>query len=200
MIRTFIGLVAALLMASIWGAPGAAQSSYGIRAGDQVQVEVLEDPSLNRSVLVLPDGTFSFPMVGTIRAGGRSIEDVRTALTAGLTPSFAAPPNVFVSVASLAERSPQAVPEALLIMVYAMGEVQNPGQIEAEPGLTLLQALAQAGGFTKFAATRRVELRRVEGQRERIYRFDYKKGGGISGATMLQQGDVIVVPERGLFE
>ena len=59
------------LMAGLAGA-AAAQSDYRIQPGDTLQIEVLEDPNLNRSVLVLPDGSISVPLVGTVRAGGRN--------------------------------------------------------------------------------------------------------------------------------
>jgi len=180
----------------------AAQSSYSIRSGDVLQIEVIEDSSLNRSVLVLPDGTINFPMAGTVRAAGRSIDDVRGALTAALASNFANPPTVYVTVGQLAEAPVgTGTGKGRGVAIYAMGEVNNPGKIDADRNVTLLQALAEAGGFTKFAATKRIELRRTDSKtgQEQVYIFNYK-GGGISGSTRLQAGDVIVVPERRLFE
>ena len=83
-----------------------------------------------------------------------------------------------------------------------MGEVAKPGGMDVLPGTTLLQALAEAGGFTKFGASKRIELRRTDpsSHTERVYLFNYRGSGGISGSTVLQAGDVIVVPERRLFE
>jgi polysaccharide export outer membrane protein len=198
--RNLLGLVSFILTMTVAGL-AAAQASYSIRPGDTLQIEVLEDASLNRSVLVLPDGTINFPMVGSLRAAGHSVADVRATLAAGLAPNFANPPNVFVTVAQLAERRPQVAAAAPGLDIYAMGEVAKPGKLEAAPGLTLLQALAQAGGFTRFAATRRIELHRTDPKTgtEQVYLFNYR-GGGISGSTPLQEGDVIVVPERRLFE
>ena len=63
-----------LLTLALFGttAPGAnAQSVYKIRPGDTLNIEVLEDEGLNRNVLVLPDGTISFPLVGTVKARSR---------------------------------------------------------------------------------------------------------------------------------
>jgi polysaccharide export outer membrane protein len=180
-----------------------AQSSYAICSGDVLSIEVLEDASLNRSVLVLPDGSISFPLVGTVQAAGRSVADVRSALITGLTPNFAAAPNVYVSVAQLGERraSGNGTAAVKTTDIYAMGEVLKPGKIDAARGVTILQALAQAGGFTKFAATKRIELHRTDANGgEQILYFNYRGGGGISGSTRLQAGDVLVVPERRLFE
>ena len=60
------------LVATVFATGAFAQSGYQIRTGDTLQIEVLEDPSLNRSVLVLPDGTISLPFAGSIRAAGRT--------------------------------------------------------------------------------------------------------------------------------
>lgn len=191
-------------------APALAQAGYSIQPGDVLQVEVLEDPGLNRSLLVLPDGSVSFPQVGTLRAGGRTVDQVRAALTQGLAPNFATPPNIYVTVSSLAPPpSPQAQAaqaakdtEAL----YVMGEVTAPGRKDVEPSTNLLQFLSQAGSLTRFAARNRIELHRVDAASKtaRIYLFDLDAIGGgpnrISGMTTLVPGDVIVVPTRRLFE
>jgi protein involved in polysaccharide export with SLBB domain len=80
MLRTLLGLIlAVVLVPSAW-----AQSSYRIQAGDVLQMEVLEDPSLNRSLLVLPDGTVSLPLVGAISASGKSVDTMRSAIASAL--------------------------------------------------------------------------------------------------------------------
>ena len=200
MIRIILGV----LLATIVSTGAFAQSSYQIRSGDSLQIEVLEDPGLNRSVLVLPDGSINFPLVGTIPAAGRSIDAVKADLAAALAGNFAAPPNVFVGIGTLAApRAVRAAGAARTISVYAMGEVTTPGKADVAPGTTVLQLLAQAGGFTRFAAQKRVQLRRTtKGGAEQIYLFNYNGIGtsGIAGSTRLQAGDVIVVPQRKLFE
>lgn len=199
MIRIILG---ALLAATL--STGAfAQSSYQIRSGDSLQIEVLEDPALNRTVLVLPDGSINFPLVGTIPAAGRSVNDIRSDLSAALASNFASAPNVFVGVGTLAVVTPRAAGIAATISVYAMGEVTSPGKADVAPGTTVLQFLAQAGGFTRFAAQKRVQLRRTgKGGVEQVFLFNYDGTGtsGIAGSTRLQSGDVIVVPQRKLFE
>lgn len=199
MIRYVLGALIALVFAGA----ASAQGSYRITPGDVLQVEVLEDPSLSRSTLVLPDGSVAFPLAGTLRAAGRSIDDFRAALTQALSPNFAAEPTVFVSIAQLAMPSAEVI-DANTIDVYALGEFNNPGRFEIEPGTSLLQFLAASGGLTRFAATKRIQLRRQSsvGQ-ETVYRFNYhavEQGGRITGKLTLQPGDVIVAPERRLFE
>ncbi len=196
MLRTLVSLLCLVFTMTL----AHAQSGYRVSPGDTLQVEVLEDPSLNRNVLVLPDGSFSFPLVGTVKAGGLSVASIRAALTSGLAAQFAAPPNVYVAVAAV--RPSQAlgpVPEPETKDIYVTGEVNAPGKIEATPGTTLLQAIAQAGGLTKFAAGKRIQLRRQDA----IYYYDYFRTGkkrSIRGHTVLSPGDVIVVPQRRLFE
>lgn len=197
-------LAALLFMVGLAGV-ATAQSGYRIQPGDTLQVEVLEDPGLNRNVLVLPDGSFSFPMAGTVRAGGRNVDSVATALSAEMAKNFAVAPTVLVSVAALAPKIPRVEDEPDLMNVYILGEVNEPGRKEILPGTTLIQFLAEAGGLSRFAAEKRIQLRRVDpaGGSETVYRFNYRTMGGsdsISGTTVLAPGDVIVVPERRLFE
>jgi len=199
MVRFFTALLLATGLASI----AAAQSTYRIQPGDTLQIEVLEDSNLDRNVLVLPDGSISFPLIGSLRAGGRNVDTVAATISAGLEDNFAVRPTVTVSVAALAERRPPAEPD--LIDIYILGEVNNPGRKEIQPGTTLLQFLAEAGGLSRFAAERRIQLRRVDPRtrQEKVYPFNYRTMGGsgsISGATVLAPGDVIFVPERRLFE
>lgn len=207
MIRAlFAALVALVLLPAV----AFAQGTYGIRAGDTLQLEVLEDPTLNRSLLVLPDGTVSVPLAGTIKASGRTISEVQSAISAALAPNFATAPTVFVSVGQLAERATgtggggSAAPRVKTIPVYALGEVSNPGKIEVARGTTLLQFLAESGGLTRFAATKRIQLRRADPKTgsETVYQFNYRavQNGGTAPTIVLRPGDVIVVPERKLFE
>lgn len=199
MIRSLLGALAALFIAGSVAAQG-----YQISTGDVLQIEVLEDPSLNRSTLVLPDGSVSFPLAGTLQAAGRSIGEFQSALTNALAPNFAAEPTVFVTVSQLSARlEEEELPEAT-VDVYALGEFNNPGRFDLEPGTSLLQFLAASGGLTRFAATKRIQLRRRDSSgRETVYRFNLRvveQGGRIQGQLILQPGDVIVAPERRLFE
>jgi len=163
---------------------------------------VLEDSSLNRVVLVTPDGRFAFPFAGSLRASGRTVDQIRRNVIASIRDSFASEPTVFVSVAALRLEEEE---DPATINVYFLGEVNTPGLREVEPGTTFLQGLSQAGGFTSFVATKRVQLRRTNhhnGQ-QTLSTIDYKalsQGAGLSLSIVLNDGDVILIPERGLFE
>lgn len=197
MVRFFASLMVMLLAFSAATTTAAqAQSGYRIKAGDTLQVEVVEDSGLNRSVLVLPDGSISFPYIGNLRASGRSTTQVAAALARGIAPNFASKPTVYVSVGSLAERLPH---EPVTHDIFITGEINTPGKIETENRITILQAIAQAGGLTRFAAGKRIQLRRGS----KIYRYNYYTNGGkgsIAGNTQLIPGDVIIIPQRKLFE
>lgn len=179
-----------------------AQTGYMLKPGDVVRIEVLEDPSLNRDTLVLPDGNIALPLVGLVRAGGRGLDAVQAEVTQKLTPNFASAPTVYVGIAQLAQ--PQVTTGAAAapagVSVFLMGEFTNPGKIAVEPGSTLLQVLAQSGGMTNFAAKKRIQLRRGTS----VYNFDYtqvEKAGAAAGFdTVVSEGDVIVIPTRRLFE
>lgn len=213
MFRALLGLLlAVLLVPAAW-----AQSGYRIQAGDVLQMEVLEDPSLNRSLLVLPDGRVSLPLVGTVRASGQSVEGLRSAISSALAPNFASPPTVFLSVGQLnpvTSAVNNAVAQAAAtsvgaygygtVSVFALGEVTNQGRVDVKPGTTLLQFLAESGGLTRFAATKRIQLRRPDTKTgtETVYKYNYKavQAGAKAPVIVLREGDVIVVPERKLFE
>lgn len=202
MTRPIAALIAALLLALPAPAVRAqTQDSYLLRPGDVVRVEVVEDPGINRSTIVLPDGRISVPLAGTVRAGGRTIEQIQAEITERLAPNFAAAPTVFVALERLAER---AAAGQRTINVYVMGEANRPGKIAVERGTTLLQIFAEMGGFSRFAATGRIQLRRPDGKGgETVYPIDYKaieRGASNAGLTVLREGDVIIVPQRRLFE
>jgi polysaccharide export outer membrane protein len=201
-----------LIMATLTPHAAAAQQAYGLKAGDTLRVEVLDDPSMNRTVLIAPDGRISFPQAGTMRVAGTTVDAVQSELISRLTPSFAAPPTVFVSIERLAEKIirpiVQAPPSAPIpdpvISVFVVGEANKLGQLDVAPGTTAMQMFAVMGGFTKFAAIKRVQLRRTDASGvEQVFTLNYRdiqRGLVNTGQTQLADGDVIVVPQRRLFE
>ena len=196
-----------LALLGVWiGAAAWAQDSYRISPGDVLSVEVLEDSSLNREVLVLPDGSFSFPFAGTLRVSGLTVDQVQATVRQGIASNFVSPPNVFVTVRSVRPATPSGGPRApRTIEIYFLGEVNSIGPVSIAPGTTLLQALSQAGGFTNFAALRRIQLRRTDPVTGTQYvsEINYRaisNGARLSTDITLIDGDVILVPERRLFE
>jgi polysaccharide export outer membrane protein len=199
-----LGRTAALVLGlALLAAPAQAQDDgYRLRPGDVLRIEVVEDAGLSRQALIAPDGRVTLPLAGSVQASGRTIEAVQADLIARLTPSFAAPPTVFVSIDRLSDRSTGgggtrgAGPT---IDVYVLGEAGKTGRVEIRPGTTVLQGLAQIGGFTKFAARKRVQVRRGT----QVFTIDYvaiENGASNAGDMVLAAGDVIIVPQRKLFE
>lgn len=203
--RRIVILIAALIAATFNPLTGQAQEGYRIQPGDVLRIEVLEDSSINRDVLVLPDGRISVPLAGAVSAGGRTLGQVQASVAQQLAPNFSTGPTVFVSMSRLAVQDPNAL-DALgpTIAIYVLGEVNQPGKVLITEGTTLLQALAEIGGFSQFAARKRLQLRRVDvNGAERVYAVNFKdimSGKSAIGRTVLAEGDVIIVPERRLFE
>ena len=199
--------VLAALVLGLLGSQAALAQPYKIQAGDILRIEVLEDPALNRSVLVTPDGRISVPIAGTLRASGQAVEAVQSSLTDRLASGFANPPNVFVSVERLAmpkPHIPRQTPAPRTISVFVMGEAAKPGMLTLPPRATVLQAFAMMGGFTKFAAQKRIQLRRTDKKSDvetnKPLNYLSIEAGSAQGRIMLMDGDVILVPQRRLFE
>lgn len=196
----FKRIAVALVMTLIAGM-AMAQSEYQVRAGDTLVIEVLEDSSLNRSTTVLPDGRISFPFAGTIPVAGRSVNQVQDTIAEAISVNFANRPNVFVTVQP-GQRATATGP--VTINIYFLGEVNTPGAKPLPRGTTLLQALAQSGGLTRFAADKRIQLRRTDPAtgKQTITEVNYRAlaNGAVMNDFTLADGDVILVPERRLFE
>ena len=206
--RIFIALFSGLLiMPLLLSTAGHAQDSYLIRPGDSLRIEVLEDENLNRTTLVAPDGRITLPLAGSIKASGRGVEQVQADLANRLTSNFAVKPNVFVSLERLAEKTTSSGGNATgrTIDIYVVGEAAKSGKLAVSQRTTLLQLFSEMGGFSKFAATKRIQLRRIDPKTraEIVYIFNYdaiERGENNGGNTRLMDGDVILVPQRKLFE
>ena len=203
LIKYIAAIVALVMTASL----AMAQSEYRVKSGDTIAVEVLQDPALNRQVLVLNDGRFSFPFAGTLTARGRTIGQIEAAISEAIADNFNAAPDVFVTVTP-AQRpgssSGSASARTSTIDIFFVGEVGAPGPKTLPSGTTILQALSTSGGFTNFAATKRVQLRRTDSNGlQSVYEINYEaleNGAQLRSDVALQDGDVILVPERRLFE
>ncbi len=189
----FVTLLGSILTLILFSTVTVAQG-YRVQPGDVLRIEVVEDESLNRTVLISPDGRISLPGAGGLRVSGLTIEQIQSTLAARLESSFVSRPNVFVGIEGLAPEEDDPV-----IEIFVVGEATTVGRIELEPGTVLLQAIAAFGGFTNFAATKRIQLRRGTD----IYAIDYNQivdGTSQNGLVRMHEGDVIVIPQRKLFE
>lgn len=183
---------------------GASPEPYRLHPGDVLLINVLEDPELDRQTLILPDGRISLPVAGTIVAAGQTPAGLERTIQRRLRRNFVKLPTVTVGVVSLADPEDD---EDALREVFVLGEVGTPGRFEydSEKPITVLKALSLAGGLGPFAARSRIQVRETVDGAETVQLFDYdaiEQGAGVSlkGLTALQDGTVIIVPERGLLE
>ncbi|MEL6264106.1 MAG: polysaccharide biosynthesis/export family protein [Pseudomonadota bacterium] len=184
---------------------------FTLRPGDLISVTVLEDPNLSRQLLVRPDNKVSMPIAGVIDVTDLKPEDLERIILRRLASDFITPPTVSVALTGLGAANQRFQAEGLLDevetlegRVYFIGEVNGRGSIgfNMEDGIDILQALSLAGGVTPFAATQRIQIRRRAETGEQIFLYDYEliEDGEFVEPLMLEDGDVIVVPQRGLFE
>jgi Periplasmic protein involved in polysaccharide export len=183
-------------------AASALAQSFALSPGDTIDVSVLEDPALGRQVLVRPDGRISLPLAGTLQAAGRTPEALANDIRGRLAGDFVSPPTVTVSLIGLGAEEEQEADEvaaASLARIYVIGAVNAPGAYDVELPIDVLQALANAGGPDVFAARDRIQVRRAA----EVLFFDYEQiedGAVPPNLIEMADGDVLVVPERGLFE
>jgi polysaccharide biosynthesis/export protein len=159
--------------------PAAVAADYRLVPGDKLRVEVYKDPQLSQSLQVRPDGKITLPLVNDIPAAGRTPTELREAIATSLK-TYITNPTVTVIVV-------ETVPP----VVYVMGEVNTPGPQPMTGQLSVLQALAMAGGFRDFANRKNIVIRRGT----QVIKFNYNEAiKARTAPVMLRPGDTIVVP------
>jgi polysaccharide biosynthesis/export protein len=165
------------------GNGAAAVADYRLAVGDKLRVEVYKDPQLSQSLQIRPDGRITIPLIGDLPAAGLTPTELSGSITESLR-EYITDPVVTVIVA-------ETVPP----VVYVMGEVNSPGTLSMTGPLTVLQALAMAGGFREFANTRDVRVLRRGARGLETLRFNYRDAlRGTTHPLDLQPGDTIIVP------
>ncbi len=171
-----------------------------IQPGDTLQISVFQDPKLDRQVVVAPDGMIAFPLAGHIKAEGVTPQALENLLRGRLQKNYTGKLDITVSLAAVNATDAGASRPR----VYISGEVLKPGPYPLKPPIDIAQAIALAGGLSPFAARSRIQIHRKVDGSESILVFDYKAfvsgTGSPENNIMLRPGDVVIVPERGLFE
>jgi len=181
----------------------AASGPYRFRPGDQLDIFVWQEPKLNRQVIVAPDGMIAVPLAGQVRAGGRTAQMVETSLKERLSKQYTTELDITVSLVTQKKVEPKPEEPEIDPLIYVTGEVNKPGAFPVKTPTTVLQAIALSGGLSPFAAKKRIVVRRKTSGYDQTYTFNYveaEKGQEIEGNIILKPGDVVVVPERGIFE
>jgi polysaccharide export outer membrane protein len=158
--------------------------SYVIGASDVIAVTVFKEPTLSSSLLVRPDGMISMPLLGDVKASGKTPLQLADEITAKLK-KYIQDPNVTVVLNQNNSK-----------IVYLMGEVTKPGPVGMTPGMTLLQAIADVGGLTQYANSKKIYILRNTGGKQEKIPVQYKQAlrGDSSLNLTLNPGDTIVVP------
>jgi polysaccharide biosynthesis/export protein len=163
----------------------ATSPEYRIGTGDKLQINVYKETDLSPALQVRPDGRITMPLIGDLVAAGQTPMQLQRRLSESLK-EFVANPVVTVMVTEVADR-----------VVYVMGEVHTPGAVPLKGPMTVLQALAVAGGFKDFAKPGGIKvLRKVSGSdRVETIPFSYKDALRNDAAVFyLVEGDTVVVP------
>jgi polysaccharide export outer membrane protein len=160
-------------------------TDYIIGPGDIIGISVWKDESLTRTVVVLPDGKITFPLLGDLVAGGKTVARLKQELETGLTRYVA---DSIVTV---------EVKQSNSMIIYIVGRVNAPGRQVLVANTNVLQALAMAGGMNPFAKRKNIKIFRQEDGKTAMFLFDYNAvadGRHLEMNIELKRGDVIIVP------
>jgi polysaccharide export outer membrane protein len=151
-------------------------TEYVLGAGDKVRINVFGEDTLSGEFLVPGGaGTIGFPLIGDVQAGGLTVDQLQTEIEAKLRDGYLKDPHVSIEVLNYRP-------------FYILGEVMKPGEYPYTNGLTVLNAVATANGFTYRADTRKVYIKRANDPQEVAY--------PLKTTTPVEPGDTIRIGER----
>ena len=160
-------------------------SDYRIGIEDVLDIAVWNVAELQKTVPVRPDGKISLPLVNDVVAAGLTPMELRDQLTKKIA-AYVQNPDVSV-----------VVREIRSLKVSVIGQVRTPGRYDLRGPSTVLDALALAGGFTDFAARRKITILRSSGTTVQRLRFDYDAAvsrASVKNNVLVKPGDIVVVP------
>jgi polysaccharide export outer membrane protein len=164
--------------------PSAVTANYIIGPEDSLQITVWREPTLSATLPVRPDGKISLPLIGDIPAAGFTPMQLAADITTRLK-QFVTDPVVDVTVLAVNSKH-----------VFLIGEIMHVGPLAITPGMTILQAIATAGGLTPYANKKHIYILRGDPGHQQKIPFDYTravKKGDMQGVA-LTPNDTIVVP------
>jgi polysaccharide biosynthesis/export protein len=190
-------LLTGFLAAALMGAAATGQSAgdYVIGQQDVLTIQVFDQPDLGGKFTVEADGTFSFPLIGRIKAGGLTLRGFEGELNRRLADGYFRNPQVTVAVEQYRSQR-----------VFVMGEVRQPGPVALTGGMTLIEALARAGSTLPTASGEVAVVRAsqegggpaIPGQRpgSEVFRATIRdlESGALSQNIQLRDNDTIFVP------
>ncbi len=183
-----LGLLMGLVLASCAADPGivpvaAVQGTEAVRIvpeyrlgpADKIRVNVFGEEALTGEFLVGNSGKISLPLIGEVQAQGLTIAELQEQIAVALRQGYINEPRVNAEVLNYRP-------------FYILGEVNTPGEYPYTANLTVLNAVATAGGFTYRADTRRAYIKRADVNGEQVF--------PLTTATQVAPGDTIRIGER----
>ena len=161
------------------------EEGYRVKPGDVLRVSVWREEDLQGLVLVAPDGSFAFPLVGYVDARGTTVVELQQIVTERLS-ALISEPVVTVSLEEINGNK-----------IYVIGQVNQPGAYVMNPAVDVMQSLAMAGGATAFASLDDIVILRRNASGQAALRFRYSavvRGRDLEQNIQLQSGDIVVVP------
>lgn len=167
------------------------EGDYRIGVDDRLQITVWRNPELSTTVPVRPDGKISVPLIGDVQAGGNTPTQVAAIIKEKLS-AYIREPNVAVILTELRSHE-------FLSRVRVTGAVRAPRSMPYRPGMTVLDAVLEAGGTNDFAAPNRTKLYRKTKTKTEVFDVDLEailSKGKLESNFDLKPGDVVTIPER----
>jgi len=165
--------------------PPPAPVGYTIGPDDVLLIQFWRDTDMTREVTVRPDGKISLPLLNDIVASGLTPDELRDRVTEAAK-KYVEDPNVTIIVRQINSRK-----------VFVTGSVARPGPYPMADTMTVLQAIAIAGGLTEYANTKNISVVRTEAGRSYRFKFNYKEvmdGKNLKQNIPLKPGDTVIVP------
>lgn len=150
-------------------------TEYTLSSGDQVGITVFGQADLSGQFEVDGSGTFSMPLIGQVVAEGLTVPQLETRIAEALADGYLKNPQVSAEVANYRP-------------YYILGEVRNPGEYPYTNGLTVMEAVASAGGFTYRARKNTVFVRGTDAMAEQSV--------ALTATTQVKPGDTLRIGER----
>ena len=164
---------------------------YRLAVADLVEISVWHNKRLSETVPVRPDGRISMPLIGSVTVAGHTASSVAHTITQKLD-YYVRDPQVTVIVK-------RVVADSYEDRVRVTGAVEHPASLQFEPGMTVLDAVLDAGGVNSFAAANDTEIHRQVGRAERVIHVNLGNilsEGHLGTNYRLRPGDIVTVPQR----
>jgi len=161
------------------------EGDYIIGPGDVLDISVWKDEALTRSCVVRPDGFISFPLIGDVRASGKTSQQLKLEMERRLIRYV---PGLTLSL---------EIKQINSMTIYVIGKVNIPGRFVVNANIDVLQALSTAGGLNPFAKQNDIKIFRKGKDETIIFPFQYDKvvdGKRLEQNIQLNRGDIVVVP------